>query len=246
MRLPLLAAIATLVALPVHAGRPLTIDDAEPVASGAYELELGLLSSKAPGERHVDAPIAIAYGLTQAFEIGAGWGVHLRNRVAEFNNGSTVSGPADLALGFKWMPVRPEAGVLLALAGTVKLASANERKELGTGDEDYDLTLIVTKQWDTFAIDGNLGRTWVGDRFDATLADIVHYGAAVRYSAIEPLTLVGEVFADDPKGAKAQWQANVGVQYALRKNFVLDAAFRRKLNPPGPDWVTTIGFTATF
>ena len=57
-----------------------------------------------------------------------------------------------------------------------------------------------------------------------SLADSVHYGAAVRYSTSEPLTLVGEVFADDPKGAKAQWQANVGIQYALRKSFVLDAA----------------------
>lgn len=134
----------------------------------------------------------------------------------------------------------------MALAGSVKFATANERRGLGTGDEDYDLTLIVTKQWDALAIDGNLGRTWVGDRFDSTLNDIVHYGGAVRYSASEPLTLVGEVFADDPKGAKAQWQANVGVQYALRKSFVLDAAFGRKLNSPGPDWVTTIGFTATF
>ena len=73
MRLPLLALAATaaLVTLPVHAGRPLTIDDAEQVASGAYELELGLLSRKAPGERHVDLPVAFAYGLTPGFEIGA-------------------------------------------------------------------------------------------------------------------------------------------------------------------------------
>ncbi|MEJ7667988.1 MAG: hypothetical protein WKH97_04480 [Casimicrobiaceae bacterium] len=42
MRLPrkALAAIAALVTLPVHAGRPLTIDGAEPVAAGMYELEL--------------------------------------------------------------------------------------------------------------------------------------------------------------------------------------------------------------
>ncbi len=159
MRLPLLAAIAALMALPAHAGRPLTIDDAEPTAFGAYELELGLLSSKAPGERHFDLPVAFAYGLTPAFEIGAGWGVHLRERLADFNNDTTVSGPVDLVLGFKWTPVHTDAGVLVALAGAAKLATANEHKGLGTGDEDYDLTLIVTKQWNTFAIDGNLGRT---------------------------------------------------------------------------------------
>ena len=171
---------------------------------GSVQLELGFLSSKAPGERHADLPVAFSYGLRPAFEIGAGWGVHLRDRLAGFSNGTTVSGPADLTLGFKWMPVRTEAGVMVALAGTAKLATANEYKGLGTGDEDYDLTLIVTKQWDTFAIDGNVGHTWVGDHLDTTLADVVHYGAAVRYSAGEPLTLVGEVFADDPNGAKAQ------------------------------------------
>ncbi len=94
----------------MHAGRPLTIDGAEPVAAGMYELELGLQSSKAPGERHADLPVAFSYGLTPAFEIGAGWGVHLRDRLAEFNNGATVSGTADLTLGFKWMPGAPKRG----------------------------------------------------------------------------------------------------------------------------------------
>ena len=188
MRLPLLAAIAALVALPAHAGRPLTIDDAEPTAFGAYELELGLLSSKAPGERHFDLPVAFAYGLTPAFEIGAGWGVHLRDRLADFNNDTTVSGPVDLVLGFKWTPVHTDAGVLVALAGAAKLATVNEHKGLGTGDEDYDLTLIVTKQWNTFAIDGNLGRTWVGDRFDTTLADrpLRRGGALLRQRTADP------------------------------------------------------------
>ena len=246
MRLLLVVAFAALVAVPAYAGRPLTIDDAEPVAPGAYELELGLLFSKAPGERHVDLPVALQYGLTPTLEVSAVWGAHARDRLADFNNGGTVSGPADLALGFKWMPIRTEAGLMFALSGTAKLSTGNEQKGLGTGDEDYDLTLIVTKQWANYAVDANLGRTWVGDRFDATLTDIVHYGAAVHYSPSETLTLVGEVFADDPRGAKAQWQANVGVQYALRKNFVLDAAFGRKLNAPGPDWVTKIVFTATF
>jgi len=129
-----LAAVVALVAGGVNAGRPLTIDDAEPVAAGKSELEMGLLFSKAPGERHVDLPAAFQYGLTPTFELSAVWGAHLRNRLAEFNNKASASGPADLALGFKWMPVRTATGVMFAVSGTVKLANGDEFKGLGTGD----------------------------------------------------------------------------------------------------------------
>jgi Putative MetA-pathway of phenol degradation len=232
------------LALPVLAGRPLTIDDAEPVDPGGYELEAGLLFSKAPGERHRDLPLGLSYGLAPGLEIGAGWGLHMRDRLDA--NADAVRGQQDFLLGFKWMPVHSAAGFRLALAGGVKFGTASRAKGLGTGDKDVDLTLIATQQWQRLALDVNLGRTWVGRRYDPGLADNVHYGAALRYPSSDKLTWVGEVFADDALGSKAQWQTNAGVQYAWRKNLVLDGAIGRRLSSAGPDWVLNVGFTASY
>ena len=239
------AACLLLCALPAIAGRPLTIDDAVPVEPGAYEIELGLQWSNAPGERHRDLPVGLTYGLTSGLEIGAGWSLHLRDRIAG-NADLRVSGQQDFSLGFKWMPVRTVAGFRLALAGAVKFGTASRAEGLGSGDRDVDLTVIATQEWERLAIDVNLGRTWVGRRFDPALADSVHYGAALRYRSTDKLTWVGEVFADDALGSRALWQANAGLQYALRNNLALDAALGRRLTSSGPDWVVNFGFTASF
>lgn len=242
----ILLAASLLAASAAFAGRPLIIDDAEPVEPGAYEAEAGLRFSRAPGERHADLPFGLSYGLAPRLEVGVAWGWHLRDRIAG-NADPTVSGRQDVSLGFKWMPVRSSGdGLMFALAGAVNVGTARRAKGLGSGDDDYDLTAIVTKAWNRIALDVNLGHTWVGDRFDASSADEVHYGAALRYAASDRLSWVGEVFADDPKGARAVWQANAGVQHAWRKNVVLDAALGRRLDAAGPDWVLQLGFTASF
>ncbi|MGH6610494.1 MAG: transporter [Burkholderiaceae bacterium] len=211
-----------LFSAPVFAGRPLTIDDAVPVERGAYEFEAGLEFSNAPGERHRDLPLGLAYGIAPRLEIGAGWGFHLRDRIE--GNSGTVSGLQDFSLGFKWMPVSTETGFMLALAGGVTFGTASRSKGLGSGDEDFDLTAIATQQWERLGLDVNVGHTWVGKKYDSSLADNIHYGAALRYALTETWTVVGEVFADDLKGSRAEWQFNTGVQYAVRKNVVLDAA----------------------
>lgn len=245
------AACLLLCALPAFAGRPLGIDDAVPVEPGAFEMELGLRFSNAAGERHRDLPVGLSYGLAPGLEIGAGWGLHLRDRIAG-NADLRVSGQQDFSLGFKWMPVRTHSGdtgntgFRLALAGAVKFGTARRAKGLGSGDRDVDLTVIATREWERLAIDLNLGRTWVGRRFDPALADSVHYGAALRYPSTDKLTWVGEVFADDALGSRALWQASAGLQYALRNNLTLDAALGRRLNSGGPDWVVNVGFTASF
>jgi Putative MetA-pathway of phenol degradation len=233
-----------LLALPAFAGRPLTIDDAAPLDPRAFELEAGLLFSRSPDERHRDLPLGLSYGLAPGIEIGAGWGLHLRDRID--SNMEAVRGQQDFSLGFKWMPVQNAAGFKLALAGDVRFGTASRTKGLGTGDKDVDLTAIATRQWERLALDVNLGRTWVGRRDDPTLTDNVHYGAALRYTTSDKLTWVGEVFADDALGSRALWQANAGLQYAWRKALVLDAAIGRRLSASGPDWVLNVGFTASY
>lgn len=130
--------------------------------------------------------------------------MHLRDRIAG-NADPSVSGQQDFSLGFKWMPVRSDGGFMLALAGSAKFGTASRSKGLGSGDEDYDLTAIATRQWQRLGLDFNWGHTWIGNRFDASSTDIVHYGAALRYPTTPQLTWVGEAFADDAKGSRAQW-----------------------------------------
>lgn len=244
---PGLLLAATLAA---EAGRPLTVDDAAPVAPGFFEAEGGVSYAQDASTHHWDFPLGLTYGMPARVEIGLGFGGQLEEREESPHAWETHSGWGDLTLGAKWNPLAEDrCWASQALAFTVKLPTADHHSGLGSGETDYDFTYIlsknVTPKWSAHL---NAGYTITGDTSDAIGDDLFHGGLAVGYRVAERVELVGEVFADVPVTATADSAVacNCGARWNLWDNLTLDAAAGCGLRGDAPDLTATAGFTWTF
>lgn len=234
----------------IFGGRPLTVDDAEPVAFQAFELEAGLGYSGDHNVTHFDAPLGLAYGVLPRWEMGVGFGGQMEKREVAPAEEDVFTDIGDLTLGSKVKVLTAErfwADHSIAL--TLKLPTASYRKGMGTGRVDYDLMWIASKAiGDRWNIHVNAGHTWMGDREDEPFDNVVHYGVAADYQLTKQVQLVAEVFADTPlhHGDDTEAAVNGGVRWQIRESLTLDAAVGAGIvNAPGV--ITgTLGLTWSF
>lgn len=141
-----LLGLPVVTALPVLAGRPLAIDDAEPAAPGRFELEAGLGYVGDHTTHHFDFPLGLTYSLLPRLEVALALGGQMEEREEMLGEKEVVTGLGDLILGAK-------AKVLTAnrfwadqaLSFAAKFPTAPRYKDLGTGETDFDLTWIASK-----------------------------------------------------------------------------------------------------
>ncbi|HOW98137.1 MAG TPA: transporter [Kiritimatiellia bacterium] len=237
-RLLVVPAVAFLFVAPALAGRPLSVDDADPVAPGLIEAEAGAGYTKEGGIKAWDMPVGLTYGVLEGLEAGIGFG----GQYVEAG-GEDESGIRDTAIGAKWqfLPSCP-LGARHALAPSVKLPTADEDKGLGSGETDFDLTWIISRTLGEKAgAHVNLGYAWIGGPED----DVLHYGFALDYQATETMQAVGEVFAERETsgGADTVGQFNLGLRYSATDALALDLAAGSRIGDDGPDFTVTAGLT---
>lgn len=230
------------------AGRPLSVDDADPAEAGLVEVEVGAAYERGAGCTHWDMPLGVAYGLVPNVEIGMGFGGQMEER-EEVVEGSGCDradhehGVGDLEVGAKWQFLRDgPMAVRHAIIPTVKFPTADDDRELGSGKTDYDLTWASSVNLSGMAgAHLNVGYTWVG----GVARDIVHYGLAVDCAVTEAVQWVGEVYAEKERsgGAGTVVQCAVGVRWAAVEGLTLDAAAGAGLDGDAPDFSATVGLT---
>ncbi|HYG35262.1 MAG TPA: transporter [Clostridia bacterium] len=231
------------------AGRPLTIDDAEPVPPRIFELEAGLRYEERTGSDHFDFPVALAYGVFNRVEVGLGFGGQLEQQ-EELQQNRLTTDVSDFVLGTKVKLLDAERSwASQALSFSVKFPTADENRGMGSGCVDYDLTWIASKPvGDKFGVHVNVGHTWVGADHDSELRDLLHYGLALDYQLTPSFQLVGEVFGVSSlgKGSETSVIINGGGRWTIRPNLVLDAAVGHTVHGPGAAVFGTIGLTWAF
>lgn len=228
------------------AGRPLIIDDADPVERGRFELEAGIGYVKGEGIDHFDVPLGLTYGLLSRVEVGIGFGGQFEDQPRESGGTAFEEGISDLTLGFKWKLLDQDKAFFdQALAGTIKFPTADEDRGMGSGEIDYDLTYILTRQIDDrTAILFNVGYTWLGGSDES---DVLHYGPALTHQLTPTLQPVAEIVFETPvDGGKTSVGINGGIRYQLLESLTLDAAVGAKLAGDWPDWTATVGLTWAF
>jgi hypothetical protein len=230
------------------AGRPLAVDDADPADPGQCEVEAGVCYERTPDCTHWDYPVGAALGLGCGVEVGVGFGGQLEERVEVVEHtGSerscTEHGVGDLVLGVKWRLINScPLGARHALVPSVKFPTADDDKDLGNGETDYDLTWVVSRDLgEAMGVHANLGYSWIGGGND----DILHCGVAFDWRFADALQWVGEVFAEEELtgGAQTVAQADLGLRWTSLKCLTLDIAAGTKVSGEAPDLVVTAGLT---
>ncbi|MBI9020868.1 MAG: transporter, partial [Verrucomicrobia bacterium] len=209
------------------AGRPLAIDNADPVDVGMFEFELGAGYESDSACNHAEIPLGLSYGLMPGVQIGVAFGGQLEER-DEITGSDRKCGIGDLELSAKWK-FFDETGLFpaQALSAAVKIPTADNSNELGSGEMDYDITWIASKTvGEKTGIHMNAGYTWIGEPAGEEVGDVIHYGVAVDYQLTEIVQWVGEVFAEKELqgGTQTAVQYNTGFRWNPSETLTLDVA----------------------
>lgn len=233
------------------AGRPLAIDDADPVDSGQFEFEAGAAYEDGADCKHWDFPFGLTYGVWPRIEAGVGFGGQFEERTENLEDTGaeeTVneSSIGDLNLSAKWQVIEScPLGARHALAAAVKLPTADEDKDMGSGEVDGDLTWIVSRSiGEKAGVHLNVGYSWIGGPDD----DVIHYGLAADYQLLDAVQWVGEVFADNEltNDADTVAQFSTGFRWTPVESLTVDLAAGSKVTDDAPDFTATAGLTWAF
>lgn len=234
----------------VHAGRPLTVNDTEPVGKGQWQVEAAWAFEKESGLRHQDVPVTLATGLMRGVDLQMGYGHQFEEGVGEAGEWESVEGKADFTMTPRWKfldqtCVFPSQ----AVSFTVKVPTSDENRGLGSGETDYDLTWILSRTFgEKTQFDANIGYAWLGNPDGEDIPDVVHYGLAGAYQLFPKVKAVGEVFAEKEtvSGGESVSQYDAGFRLALLDSLTLDAAAGSRLGHEGPTFTLTAGCTWLF
>ena len=227
-----------------HATLPLVTDEADTQDTGTLQIEAGVAYETDSSCDHYDIPIALTYGVMPRVDVAVGLGQQFESRENDEGKNERVHGVDDLSLGMKWMFLEESTYLpRQTMAPSVKLPTADDGDDLGSGKTDYDLTWKASKSLgkDT-GLHVNAGYTWVGHECDEALGDVVHWGVAMDYQFLDALQGIGEVFGEEElKEHEATWQYNLGLRWAATDSFTLVAAAGSKISGDAPDFTATAG-----
>jgi Putative MetA-pathway of phenol degradation len=232
------------------AGRPLNVNDIEPVAAGKWQIEAGGAYRHDSGCDHFDYPVTLAYGVVKDLDLGVGFGGQFEERTEAGGTKCSADGLGDLTVYPRWKFLDQSRFLPgQAVSFSVKFPTADHNEELGSGATDYDLTWIASeKVTEKFQIDLNVGYSWIGRPQDEESANIFHYGLALEYQLFESVQWVGEVFAqrEMTTGAETTIQCNTGFRYAACDGLTFDMAVGSGIRGEVPDFTAMAGLTWVF
>lgn len=227
--------------------RPLFTDDYMPVDPDKYNLEIGYASVLNPVDPDEDKSIGntayagyislkhgifsgLDFGLDLPFSFSSPLGmndsiIHAKYRIAEFAEDEGVSIRAD-----------------------VKVANCNMDEGYGTGDSDYSLFLIYSKQIGKFHTDYNFGYSWTGitkGEKEGEEDNITTTSASVVYPLFGEMgDAVAEVVMTNAPNFNTGF-AQVGARYNMGLA-MLDAGYSFGLNNYSIKNSVTMGMTFEF
>ncbi len=228
-----------------HAARPLSTDDAGTVEKGHIEIESGFEYVKQTNKEN-NLSLALKYGLIKNFHLG----VEIPYNFIDSSENADVDGMGDFIFSGKCNLLDlTEDLPALALCCNIKTKTGNKDKDLGSGEVDYTLTGIMTREIRKFTTHVNFGYTIVGEPEGEKLDDIFSYGLAIEYPINEKLNIAGEItgettfdgdFDDNPCGGL------VGLNHALSEMVTFDCGLGFEISEASPDYRIITGLTLVF
>ena len=241
----LIIAFTAVVPHIAYAVRPLSTDDAGVVDERHIEIESGFeYVNQTDSENNLS--FVLKYGLIKNLDLG----IEIPYKFIDSNEDSDVDGVGDIEATTKCRFVdETDNYPALALSFSVKTKTGNKDKGLGSGEVDYNLNGIITKEINQLVTHLNIGYTFVGDPENENADDIFSYSLALEYPVNERLNLAGEItgettfngdFDDNP------FSGLVGLNYGLNDTVSYDFGVGFGISEASPDYIITTGLTFGF
>ncbi len=235
------------ISKPASAYRPFGTEDAGVAGDGVAQMEISYDYLKWKGDdRDQIFLFVFIYGLSERLEVST----ELPYLLQYPKESASKEGIGDINLVAKYLLIQ-EADRIPAFTakGVVKLDNGDFEKGLGTGDRDYSLFAVASKNLDNLTIHVHFGYTWVGNKNNKDMRDITLYGLAVDYGVTEKFHLLGEINGNghpDIHEANDPRNALIGATYIVSDRLTLDMAYKWGISDTSPEWNTTIGMSITF
>lgn len=229
----------------VFAARPLSTDDAGTVQRQHMEVECGFEYADKQDDEY-SWSTTLKYGLGEKWDIGA----EIPYQYIEVTEGDDIDGISDIVLSSKYRLFDKAEGLpALALSFSIKSKTGDEDKGLSTGELDYTINGILTKELDKISTHLNLGYTYVGKPKGENHDDVFSYALALEYTFNDKLNLVGELtgetnfegdFDDNPFAALA------GFNFAFTEIATFDLGVGWGISGTSSDYTITTGLALSF
>ncbi len=168
--------------------------------------------------------------------------------------GHTVRGLEDINLIAKTLII-PEGKACPAflLKWQIKLSNGDWKKGLGTGDIDWGVVGVLSRETNPFTFHVNFGYIRVGKKNDQELNNYILYGIACEYELHPKLKLAGEIYGESGNhfdiGAFKHHNLIplIGVIYQCSKKAALDVGIKMGISEgESNEYGFTLGLTTGF
>jgi len=231
---------------PALAVVPLTIDDAEAVDWGHYQLNAGWqVAHTASSDLHV-LPVNPVVGIASHAELGATLGYAWRDGRGVTPSQDDVDAIADLAIRTKWeLGTHADDRLNLSVAVELDVPTGSAHRGLGTGHVDVGAVFIATRTWDSTSFDWNVGYFVVDAGGTSISDDAWLVGQAVRHQVSDRWTAIGEAYGVLPHtdGGAHTGFFDAGLQFQVTDHVTLSVLVGTAVGRDSPDFTSTLSVT---
>ena len=256
MKLPTILLFLFFIAILTKSQAALYIDDTSTTEKGHFELSIsfdyyGDEEKEYDPEtedytktvsKEIDITADLTLGLTDR------WDTSFTIPYQFLNNSSSgrVNGFTDFYLSTKYrLWEETDRYPSYALSFDYKLANANKEKELGTGEQDYTLTNILTKGFGEYIFDLNLGYTFISGKED----NIFSYAFDITKDLNERISFCNEIYGENTLNRKFNDNILIfasSLDFQLNKTISLESGIGIGISKASPDFQVSSTVTLSF
>lgn len=230
--------------------RPLNTDEATVLDKGKFVIATGATFLRQHNsDKEFDWVTDFEYGILNNLEFD----VEVPYKVLYFkdnNDQKDINGLGDVATWLEFAYLK-EKEILpgASVAFSVKTHTGNNRKNLGTGKNNYQFVLLFTKNINKLCTSVNFGYTIVGKPADLAWKNTLSYNLALEYTLNDKFLLVWEIYGQtnqDKEANRDPLDTLAGMVYTFNDHLAVDFGIGAGLTTASPDLRVTSGVTYSF
>lgn len=225
-----------------QAGRPLSVEEADALEPGIFELESGFEYEGRGQNRAFRQSVVLAVGLFPGWEAEVEAGYQwLRDEDLREN------GWLDTTVRLRWIFAQAGDWSFGVLGGLI-FPSGKRTDGFGNGRFSMEGLFLTTWESGPFAVDFNAGYGMDDPATGFIRDDEWFVGVAGRWELDSTWTLVSELTVEWPHGSAsdAEWGTLGGVRYQLTESLTLDGGAGVRWGDEEPAFIGTVGLTLEF